>query len=114
LNFKDPRSNQPYFNVAAFSTEPLGVLNTRNRAFFHGPGMNNFDMSLLKDTKINERFGVEFRAEFFNVFNHAQFLNCNPGGAFLCPIGNVNGGSFGMINTARDPRIGQLALKLFF
>jgi hypothetical protein len=114
LNFKDPRSNQPYFNVAEFSTEPLGVLNTRNRAFFHGPGMNNFDMSLLKDTKINERFGVEFRAEFFNVFNHAQFLNCNPGGAFLCPIGNVNGGSFGMINTARDPRIGQLALKLFF
>ena len=62
-------------------------------------------MSLLKDTRITERLSVEFRAEFFNVFNHAQFIN---------PTGNINSSTFGMVNSARDPRIGQLALKMLF
>ena len=44
------------------------------RRFFHGPGINNWDIALLKDTAITERFGLQFRAEFFNIFNHAQFL----------------------------------------
>jgi hypothetical protein len=105
LKFTDPRSNQPFFNTAAFRKEPLGVLNTLNRSFFHGPGINNWDMSLIKDTKITERISLQFRAEFFNIFNHAQFLN---------PSGNINSSSFGKINTARAPRIGQLALKLLF
>jgi hypothetical protein len=105
LSFTDPRSNQPFFNTAAFSKEPLGVLNTLHRSFFHGPGINNFDMSLIKDTKITERTSLEFRAEFFNIFNHAQFLN---------PSGNISSSAFGRINTARAPRIGQLALKMLF
>ena len=48
---------------------------------------------------------MEFRAEFFNVFNHAQFTN---------PRGDINGSDFGQITNARDPRIGQMALKLSF
>ena len=117
LNITDPRSGLPYFNTAAFTKcgpkNPIcgpGVLNTLNRRFFSGPGLNNFDMSLIKDTSINERMKVQFRAEFFNVFNHAQFqapsLGTGPG--------TINSSAFGLITQARDPRIGQLALKFLF
>jgi hypothetical protein len=105
LHFTNPRSNQPYFDPSLFSLEPLGVLNTSARRFFHGPGINNFDMSLLKDTRVTERVSVEFRAEFFNAFNHAQFNN---------PSGDINSSAFGVVNSARDPRIGQVALKMLF
>jgi hypothetical protein len=105
LHFKNPRSRQPYFDPTAFSSETLGFLNTGNRRFFHGPGIDNFDVSLLKDTQVSERVSAQFRAEFFNVFNHAQFMN---------PTGNFNSSTFGMVLGARDPRIGQLALKILF
>jgi hypothetical protein len=63
-------------------------------------------MALLKDTKITEDVKLQFRAEAFNIFNHAQFYN---------PSGNVdNAGVFGFVTSARDPRIMQLALKLLF
>ena len=67
--------------------------------------MNNWDVSLHKVTKINERIGTEFRAEFFNVFNHAQFEN---------PLGDINSATFGQVTSARDPRIGQIAFKANF
>lgn len=112
LDFKNPRNANvangiPYFNTALFAPSAIGKEGTANRAFFHGPGLNNFDMSLIKDTAITERVNMQFRAEFFNVFNHAQFNN---------PGGNITGGpsSFGIIGSARPGRIGQLALKLVF
>lgn len=75
-----------------------------NRRFFHGPGIDNWDFSLHKSTAITEKTNLEFRAEFFNVFNHAQFSGVT--GDIL--------GSFGAVTSARAPRIGQLALKLSF
>jgi hypothetical protein len=65
-------------------------------------------MALLKNTKIGETAQLEFRAEAFNVFNHAQFDN---------PSGNFNNsgtGGFGYVTSANAPRIMQVALKLFF
>jgi hypothetical protein len=65
-------------------------------------------MALLKDTKVTESTQVQFRAETFNIFNHAQFMN---------PSGNINNtgaGGFGFVTSARDPRIMQLALKFLF
>ena len=52
---------------------------------------------------------LEFRAEFFNVFNHAQFAFNDPTSS-----GDINGSNFGVITNARDPRIGQMALKFSF
>lgn len=83
----------------------MGALGTANRRFFHGPGLNNFDMALRKTTRINERFGVEVRAEFFNIFNHAEWNG---------PTADFASGAFGLVGSARDPRIGQVALKLTF
>jgi hypothetical protein len=65
-------------------------------------------MALLKNTQITESVQLQFRAEAFNVFNHAQFNN---------PSANFNdsgAGGFGYVTSARDPRIMQLALKLLF
>lgn len=68
-------------------------------------GLNNFDMALRKTTRINERSSVEFRAEFFNIFNDAQFNG---------PNGDFVSSAFGQVSSARDPRIGQVALKITF
>lgn len=107
LQFSNPRisANHQYFSPAPFSAEEIGVPGNSNRRFFHGPGINNWDMALHKTTRISERTSLEFRAEFFNVFNHAQFNN---------PVNDFASPQFGEVTTARDPRIGQMALKLYF
>jgi hypothetical protein len=104
LNFTDPRTGNPYFNTSLFSPEPLGQLGDANRRFFHGPGINNFDMALLKNLKLTESKRLEFRIEGFNLFNHAQFQT---------PVGNIDG-AFGLVTAANSPRIMQAAMKFLF
>jgi hypothetical protein len=74
-----------------------------------GPGQNNSDIAIIKRTPfhlLGEASNVEFRTEFFNVFNHTQFSN---------PSSNVSSSAFGTItSTAVNPRIIQFALKLNF
>ncbi|MGO8817553.1 MAG: carboxypeptidase-like regulatory domain-containing protein [Terriglobia bacterium] len=95
-----------YFNPNDFTSEVRGLLGDAGRNFFHGPGINNFDFGLYKDTKITESTKIELRLESFNVFNHAQFGS----------VGNdVNSPSFfGRSTAAADPRIIQLAAKFYF
>ena len=54
---------------------------------------------------IREHMALQFRAEFFNVFNHTQFNN---------PNGNFNSSQFGLVTSAQNPRIGQLSLKFLW
>jgi hypothetical protein len=61
-----------YLNPAAFA-EPAGDFGNLGRNQIYGPGFWNADFSVTKDTKITETFGVQFRAEFFNIFNHPNF-----------------------------------------
>lgn len=105
LNFSDPRSGNSYFNTSLFTSEALGQLGNSNRRFFHGPGTANWDFGFLKDLPVTESKTLEFRAEFFNIFNHAQFD---------LPEGDIINSSFGFVNSARDPRIGQVAIKFLF
>jgi hypothetical protein len=107
ITFYNPRSSNDhlYFSTGNFSDPALGTIGTANRRFFIGPGLNNTDVALHKTTRITERMEIEFRAEFFNAFNHAQFMN---------PVGDINSSDFGLVEAARAPRIGQLALKLKF
>jgi len=105
IHINDPRSGQPYFDVSEFSQETLGHLGTARRRFFHGPGINNWDAALLKDTQLTERMTLQFRAEFYNIFNHAQFGGIQ---------GNWNASNFGYATSTQPPRIGQLSLKLLF
>jgi hypothetical protein len=107
-----------YFNPAAFSQAALGTEGTANRRFFHGPGINNWDFAVLKNTQLTERFNLQFRAELFNIFNHAQFGGPNGIASSFAPVvangPNIPQGSFGQVSTAAPPRIGQLSLKLNF
>jgi len=107
LNDTNPRDGQTYFNTSLFSLEPLGQIGDAGRNFFHGPGINNFDLAILKNFAVTESKMLEYRAEFFNAFNHAQFNN--PNGLI-----NAGPGVFGVVTSARDPRIIQMALKFVF
>jgi len=100
----DAAGNHIYFNADAFAPGPLGQFGNANRQFFHGPGINNFDISLMKRTNITESKAFEIRADFFNLFNHTQFNN---------PDGDLNG-QMGVVTSARDPRIGQISAKFYF
>jgi hypothetical protein len=107
---QDPRKPGPngpntYFLADAFAAAPVGRFGNANRQFFHGPGINNTDFGIMKRTRITERLAFEIRAEAFNIFNHAQFNN---------PDGNFTSDLFGVVTSARDPRIGQLSMKFYF
>jgi hypothetical protein len=106
IRFFDPRRpGHLYFDTTPFSKESLGVPGNANPRTFSGPGLNNWDMTFMKNTRVTERTSLEFRLEFFNVFNHAQFFN---------PTGNIASANFGKVTSARDPRIGQVAAKFVF
>ncbi len=116
LGITNPRDNPNhyYFNITDFSQSAIGLQGTANRRFFHGPGINNWNMALKKITPIREGMALEFRAELYNLFNHAQFIN--PSGLVPGPLGTPAAPltNFGQITAARDPRIAQLGLKLNF
>jgi hypothetical protein len=86
-----------------------------------GPGLAKFDFSTFKAIPINERFSMQFRAEFFNILNHPTFNAPNFGGNGVVAIpnsGNFTSTSFGEIGSTRsapyDPRQIQFALKLYY
>ena len=107
-NASDPSqpacSAGPVFNC--YQPSLFGRYGTAPRTICCGPGLNNWDMSVLKNTDLNERMRMEFRWDIFNLANHTRFFN---------PDGNVTDGSdFGRVKRAADPRLMQFALKLYF
>ena len=87
---------------------PAATYGSLQRNTLRGLGITNFDLSLEKKTSlVGERVQLLFRAEFFNVLNHAEFLS---------PFGQTSVASalIGQSTSTKDPRIGQLALKLLF
>jgi len=115
---KNPRSAKPYFNPDFFVTEPYGQIGNAMRRSFHGPGVKNTSLTLLKDTPITETLKLQFRAEAFNVFNHTQFdgadgeIGDDPGCGTSGVATSCSG--FGYTSSAHDPRIMQMALKVLF
>jgi hypothetical protein len=100
------------FDPSSFrQPEDLGRIGTSPRTVCCGPGINNLDFALMKNAAIRENMSLQFRVELFNVANHAQFTKVD---------GNISdgdpaaGGTFGMVQRARDPRLAQLALKILF
>ena len=86
-----------------------------------GPPFKRMDFSLFRQIPLTERFRMEFRAEFFNIFNHPNFNAPNFGGNGVVAVSgsaNYTSSSFGEIGSTRDapydPRQIQFALKLYF
>jgi len=79
------RDPSGWFNPLAFAGPAAGKFGNLGRnGLVVGPGFNNFDFSILKTTRLAERFKVQFRAEFFNIFNHPNFGQ--PGGLVSVPV----------------------------
>jgi hypothetical protein len=97
-----------FFNPNDFQDPPLGSFNNgTQRTICCGPGLTDWDFSAHKKISLSETKYLQFRAEIFNVFNHANFSN---------PDGGFSDGptEFGKITSAGDPRLVQFALKFFF
>jgi hypothetical protein len=104
-----------WFNQCAFASAPAGELGTAARAPVYGPRFVNTDFSLIKDVPLSfrEGMGLQFRAEFFNLFNHPQYWMSGISGTGEQDIATTS--SFGVINsTVNNPRLIQFALKLKF
>ena len=96
-----------YINPSCFVAAPVGQLGDANRVPVTGPGFVNTDFSIIKQFALpREGMGLNFRAEFFNLFNHAQF-------GF--PVADIAAPGFGSVNsTVNNPRLVQFGLKLTF
>src|SRR5262249_48054759 len=99
-----------WFDTSAFTAAPAFTFGNLARTLpnVRGAGINNFDFSVFKNTGLasNERLSLQFRAEFYNLFNRVQFDL--PGQALGTP-------QFGVVtNQVNDPRLLQFALKLMF
>jgi len=107
-----------YLNNACFGplsvTAAGPVVGTNGRNSLLGPGLVNFDFTVLKDTRITEKLRVQFRAEFFNLFNHANFQAPNiDAGTSTIGFG-ANPIPVVLSQTVTEGRDIQFGLKLIF
>jgi hypothetical protein len=103
----DQLSNSGFpINPCAF-TQAIGHLGNASRLPVYGPGFVNTDFSVIKQFALPwENMGLNFRAEFFNLFNHAQFGE---------PVSDFSAPGFGSVqSTVNNPRVVQFGLKLTF
>jgi len=116
-NSGGPQTVAAWFNKSAFAPPAPGMFGNAGRNTIIGPGTNIADFSLSKSTRITERFSIQFRSEFFNIFNHPNFT---------VPNVQFDSSAFGSIGATPDvngsnPRLGdggpreiQFGLKLLF
>jgi hypothetical protein len=108
-----------WYNPACFSLPAVGIIGNLGRFNLVGPGLVNTDFALMKETnipKISEAFRIQFRAELFNIFNHANFslplstnfISVAPGTGFISPVAGL------ITSTTTTSRQIQLALKVIF
>jgi hypothetical protein len=105
-----------WLNPSSFVAADLRTFGNVGKGGVRFPGFYSWDMSLSKTFSFTERWKLQFRAEYFNVFNRVNYLSddstVGPSANFAKV--NAQGSAFGAIAAATDPRIGQLALKIFF
>jgi hypothetical protein len=98
-----------WFNPAAFAAGDVGTFGTVGKGAYFGPSTYYWDMGLSRNVRFSDDMNVQFRAEFFNIFNQVNFANPNV---------SVTGAGFGTITATNsaggDPRIIQFGLKLMF
>src|SRR5262249_20859439 len=90
---------------SAFTDAKQFTYGNSGRGIVDSPGLVLFDFSVLREFRFRESKKIEFRADFFNVFNHANF-------GF--PVTTLTSGAFGTISSAAEPRDIQLGLKIVF
>ena len=99
------KSVAEWFNSAAFTAPAFGFFGNCGTGIIRGPGENTWNVALFKDFPIKERAKLQFRSEFFNVWNHPNFSQVS---------NNLGAGNFGAVTTALEPRIIEFALRFQF
>ena len=95
-----------WFNTAAFEGVPTcGGYGTSRRNMLRGPGLHNWDFAIVKNTHFKERFNVQFRTEFFNLWNHPSFEN---------PVSDITSPNFGQILATRPDSEREIQMVLRF
>jgi hypothetical protein len=94
-----------YFNTDAFVAAPQFTLGNAPRFPLHAPGINNWDLSIMRNFKFKERYTIQFIGQLFNAFNHPNYNAPNT------TIGNIN---YGRITGAQSSRVTEFALRIFF
>jgi hypothetical protein len=94
-----------WFNTSAFVFPPFGSFGTAGRNIIDGPDYKNINFSLVKNTALRESLNLQFRAEFFNLFNHPNFN---------LPDNFLGSPTFGRITSAESPRRIQFGVKVVF
>jgi hypothetical protein len=123
--YLDSSDKRKYLNPAAFALPGVGKFGTLGRGAVVGPGFAGVDFSLNKNWRVRERYGVQFRAEMFNLFNRANFIGNAPVNALNAGLslqntagksdfGKSTNGDFGSFGGTRGPREIQFGLKLSF
>jgi hypothetical protein len=110
-------SELDYFNIFAFARPAEGSLGNTGEGILRGPGIKQWDVSMIKTTTIFERINVQLRFETFNTFNQTQWAGVSTG--LSVPNPNTvptaaTRGNFGQVNSTRDPRTIQLGIKVLF
>lgn len=117
-DIKNPNPSElDYFNVFAFARPLEGSLGNTGEGILRGPNIRQWDISMIKTTTFYERVNVQLRFETFNTFNQVQWAGINTG--LNVPNPNTaptaaTRGTFGQVNSTRDPRTLQLGIKVLF
>lgn len=109
----DPHKVDQWFDTSIYSAPAAGTWGNTKRNSVRGPGRDNWSLSLFKNFWFNQERGtnLQFRAEFFNVWNHTQWIGNGQLGGISTNLGASN---FGAVTGAYDPRTIQFALKFSY
>jgi Carboxypeptidase regulatory-like domain/TonB-dependent Receptor Plug Domain len=100
-----PKTVAQWFNTGAFTASAFGEFGNCGNGIIRGPGENTWNWAFYKTFPFTERVNLEFRSEFFNIWNHANFAGVST---------KLGAGDFGQVTSALDPRQIEFALKLRF
>ena len=106
-----------FYNTCAFTSDLVqGTFGDERRNIVRGPGYQDWDLSFFKAFPVREQMRFEFRADFFNIWNHTNFLTGPTGsdGQFEPVAVELGTSQMGFPQAARDPRLIQFALKFVF
>jgi Carboxypeptidase regulatory-like domain len=108
-----------FLNPAAFSLPAVGQQGSLGKGAIRGKGTTNVDFSINKNWRLRERYGIQFRAEIFNLFNHTNFVGYDSGlqlqgNQTESNFGQSTNGAFGTLFDALRPREIQFGLKFTF
>jgi hypothetical protein len=108
-----------YLNPAAFALPAAGSFGNLGRGAIRLPGVTSIDFSLAKNWKVGERYGMQFRSEFFNLFNHPNFNGLDANLSFQntrtdANFGKAQNANFGRLGSDLGPRVIQFGFKFSF